>query len=153
MTSAYTKYASDRVKDICFWEQWENVDLQILTLARPRSFWLKPWPKGGLSEPPPPPNSWTATSVEMKFWQWIHICIWGSLKKFFVSIAFVLFTLLPWQAMKAGGSLSRLCYTPKFIIKSLVHSKLEYFLAVGCSSLTHSKNINFIGRECPNFEG
>ena len=40
----------------------------------------------------------------------------------------------------------------KFIIKSLIHSRLVNFcLAVGCPSLAHSKNINFIGRECPNF--
>ena len=33
-------------------------------------------------------------------------------------------------------------------------SKLvNFFLSEGCLSLAHSKNINFIGRECPNFEG
>ena len=38
--------------------------------------------------------------------------------------------------------------------KSLIHSKfVNFFLAIDCSSLAHSINIGFIGRECPNFEG
>ena len=42
----------------------------------------------------------------------------------------------------------------KFIIKSLIHDKLvNFFLAAGCPSIAHSKNINFTGRKCPNFEG
>ena len=36
----------------------------------------------------------------------------------------------------------------KFIIKSLIHSKLvNFFPAVGCQSLARSKNINFKARE------
>ena len=42
----------------------------------------------------------------------------------------------------------------KFIIKSLIHSELvKFFSGVGCPSLAYFKNINSIGRECPNFEG
>ena len=42
----------------------------------------------------------------------------------------------------------------KFIIKSLIHSKIvNFFLSEGCPSLAHSKNINFIGKECSNLEG
>ena len=39
----------------------------------------------------------------------------------------------------------------KFIMRSLIHGELvNFFLAVGCPSLSHSKNINFKGKECPN---
>ena len=29
----------------------------------------------------------------------------------------------------------------------------QFVLALRCPNLAHSKNINFIGTECPNFEG
>ena len=86
-----------------------EVMTDILTLTRPKCFWPTPWPKGrGLSDPLPPPNSWM---LEMKFWQWIHMHL--RISQFFFSIAFVLFTLLPWQVMKTGGSLQRFCYSFK----------------------------------------
>ena len=57
--------------------------------------------------------------------------------------------------MKTGGSLSKLVTLfLKFIIKSLIQSKLVNFLiAVSCPSLAHSKNINFIGWKCLNLRG
>ena len=40
---------------------------------------------------------------------------------------------------------------PEFPFNS---SKLvDFFLSEGGPSLAHSKNINFIGKECPNFDG
>ena len=43
----------------------------------------------------------------------------------------------------------------KFIIKSFLNQRklVNFFVAVDCPSLAHSKTINFTGRECPNFEG
>ena len=42
----------------------------------------------------------------------------------------------------------------KFHHKIFNSNKLvNFFLCEGGPSLAHSKNINFIGRECPNFEG
>ena len=57
--------------------------------------------------------------------------------------------------MKTGCSLSKLATLfLKFIIKSLIHGKLvNFFLAVSCLCLAHSKNINFIGWKCPNLRG
>ena len=85
-------------------------------------------------------HSWTATSNEIKFWQCIHMYLRVS-QKIFVYVAFVLFTLLPREAMKTEG------FFPDFVtlflnftIKSLIHGKLvDFFLAVGYPSLAHSK--------------
>ena len=56
--------------------------------------------------------------------------------------------------MKTGVSLFRLSYTFFKIHHKIIHlSKLvNFFLSEGNPSLAHSKNINFIGRECPDFE-
>ena len=126
-----------------------------LTLARPRCFWPTPRPKGG-SVNHPPPHLTPERQIQLK-WNFDsgYICIWGSLKRIFVYIAFVLFTLLPQKSMKTGVSLSRLSYTfLKIHHKIFNWSKLvNFFSSEGGPSLTHSKNINFIGRECPNLEG
>ena len=56
--------------------------------------------------------------------------------------------------MKTGVSLCR--HSLPFLIhqKIFTSSKLvNFFLCEDGPSLAHSKNINFIGRECPNFEG
>ena len=112
----------------------------MLTLAHPRCF--DPHLDLRLSEPPPPPpfNSCTAASIELKLLQDTYVS-----EKCFVWIAFVLFTLLHAVSMKTGGSLS---------IKSLIYDNLDnLFLSVGCPGLAHSKNINFIGRECKILRG
>ena len=56
--------------------------------------------------------------------------------------------------MKTGVSFCRLSYTSfKIHHKIFKSSKLVNFvLSEGGPSLAHSKNINFIGRECLNFE-
>ena len=54
--------------------------------------------------------------------------------------------------MKTGPSLSRFGYS----LSKIRHRSskfVNFIFAVGCLSLDHSKNINIIGRECPNFEG
>ena len=57
--------------------------------------------------------------------------------------------------MKIGVSLRRLSYTFKKIHHKIFNSSklVNFFLSEGGPSLADSKNINFIGRECPNFEG
>ena len=84
-----------------------------------------------------------------------YICIWGSLKKRFVYIAFVLFTLLPWKPMRTGVSLCWLSYTSFKIHHKIFNSSklVNFLLSEGGPSIAHSKKINFIGRECSNFEG
>ena len=75
----------------------------------------------------PSPNSWTTDSIEMKFWQWIYMHQRVS-QKSVVYIAFVLFTLVPRQAMKTGVSLSRFPYTFLYIQnKTFNSSKLVNF--------------------------
>ena len=75
-------------------------------------------------------------------------------QKIFVCVAFVLFTLLPCHPMKTGVLFSDfLTLLLKFIIKSFKKFKQTCkFLSEGGPSLAHSKSINFIGLECPNFE-
>ena len=68
-------------------------------------------------------------------------------QKLFIFLAFLLFTVL--HAVAMAFFLDFL-----IIIKSLIYKKLViYVLSVGCLGLAHSKNINFIWKECPNFEG
>ena len=57
--------------------------------------------------------------------------------------------------MKTGDSLFRLSHTFYKIRHKIFNSSklVNFFLSEGGPSLVHSKNINFIGRECPNFEG
>ena len=57
--------------------------------------------------------------------------------------------------MKTGVSLSRLSYTFLKIHHKIFNSSklVNFFLSESGPSLAHSRNINFIGRECPNFEG
>ena len=70
------------------------------------------------------------------------------ISQFFIDIAFVLFMLLPSQAMKTGDTLSRRSDTISKIHHEIFNqSKLvNFFLAVDFPSLAHSKNINFMGR-------
>ena len=70
------------------------------------------------------------------------------ISQFFIYIAFVLFMLLPSQAMKTGNTLSRLSDTlPKIHHEIFNQSKLvNFFSAVDFPSLAHSKNINSMGR-------
>ena len=72
-----------------------------------------------------------------------------------VYISIVLFKLLPWKPMKTGISLCRLSYTSFKIHPNIFNSSklVNLFLSEGGPGLAHSKNMNFIGRECSNFEG
>ena len=56
--------------------------------------------------------------------------------------------------MKTGVSLSRLSYTFFKIHHKIFNSSklVNFFLSEDGRRLAHSKNINFIGRECQNFE-
>ena len=128
-------------------------NIYTLTLAHLRCFHSYLDPREGGVKWTPLPHLSPERQLQLK-WNFDsgYICIWGSPKIVFVHRAFVLFTLLPRKQEVLFTDFVTLFL--KFIIKSLIYSKLVFFFPTqDCLSLAHSKSVNFIGRECPNFEG
>ena len=77
----------------------------------------------------PPPNSWTETSIKMKFWQWIHMHLRVSQKIFCLLLLYCLRCChdKPWKQEFFFPKF--LTLFKKFIIKSLIQA-ISFYLKV-----------------------
>ena len=116
----------------------------LLTLTSPKCFRPTPWLKGHWVNPHPP-NLRMAALIKVKCWQLIHVHLRVSQKNFCLYCICIVYAADMTSHENRRFSFQTFLHFLRFIIKSLIHSKLvNLFLSEDCPSLFHFKNINFI---------